>query len=78
MNLSEASAFLGITTRTVRIAVQQGEIEAEHPVAAGPWIFNRCALQSDACLKLVERVHRRDRSPAVPRENQAILDFSTT
>ncbi len=78
MNLREAAAFMGMTTRTLRIAAQQGEIEAEHPLAAGPWIFNRRALQSDAGLKLVERVHRRDRSAAVPPANQTTLDFSTT
>ena len=78
MNLSEAATFMGMTTRTLPIAVQQGEIEAEHPLAAGPWIFNRRILQSDAGLKLVERVHRRDRSAAVPPANQTTLDFSTT
>ena len=78
MNLTEAAQFLGTTSRTLRLAVEQGEIEAEHPLTAGPWIFNRRALQTEASAKLVERVHGRDRSPTIPPAAQSTLDFSMT
>ena len=55
MNLTQAVEFLGITSRTLRLAVEQGEVEAEHPLAAGPWVFHRRALQTESCVKLVER-----------------------
>jgi hypothetical protein len=78
MNLTQAAEFLGITSRTLRLAVEQGEVEAEHPLAAGPWVFHRSALQTDSCSKLVERAHHRERTPAVPSAAQSALDFSTT
>ena len=78
MNLTQAAEFLGITSRTLRFAVEQGEVEAEHPLAAGPWVFHRSALQTDSCIKLVERAHNRDRPPAIPSAAQSALDFSTT
>jgi hypothetical protein len=41
MNLTEAAAFLGVSPRTIRLAVDRGEISAEHPLPDGPWIFQR-------------------------------------
>jgi hypothetical protein len=36
MNLTEAASVLGISARTLRLAVERGEIEADHPLADGP------------------------------------------
>lgn len=36
MNLTEAAEFLGISPRTLRLAVERGEIVAEHPLSEGP------------------------------------------
>jgi DNA invertase Pin-like site-specific DNA recombinase len=58
MNLTKAAQFLGISSTTLRLAVEKGDIEAEHPLPDGPWIFSRTALQSDAAGKLVTRVQR--------------------
>ena len=44
MNLTEASEYLGVSARTLRLAVARGEIEAQHPLADGPWVFNRDTL----------------------------------
>ena len=41
MNPSEVAAFLGVSPRTVRLAVDGGDIAAEHPLPDGPWIFHR-------------------------------------
>lgn len=78
MNLTQASEFLGISSRTLRIAVEQGEIQAEHPLAAGPWVFRRAVLEAEASTRLVARVRHRELGSAVPRTNQAALDFSDT
>lgn len=78
MNLTQAAAFLGIGSRTLRIAVEQGEIKAEHPVAAGPWVFSRSMLEAGATTRLVERIRRRAPLPAIPAADQAALDFSAT
>jgi hypothetical protein len=34
-NLTGAAAFLGISRRTLRLAIDRGEIEAEHPLPDG-------------------------------------------
>ena len=78
MNLTEAAEFLGISPRTLRLAVERGEIEADHPLNDGPWVFNRQALESEAAIQLVSRVQRRCELPAKPAADQASLDFSTT
>ena len=78
MNLTKAAEFLGISARTLRLAVERGEIEADHPLRDGPWVFNRRSLESEAAAQLVERVQRRCESPAEPPANQTNLDFSTT
>jgi DNA invertase Pin-like site-specific DNA recombinase len=78
MNLTEAATFLGISARTLRLAVERGEIAAEHPLADGPWIFNRRALETEAASNLVTRVCRNNRHPAVPISQKETLDFSST
>jgi DNA invertase Pin-like site-specific DNA recombinase len=78
MNLTEAAKFLGVSSKTLRLAVDRGEIEAEHPLSEGPWVINRRALESEAAAKLVERVRRRRGIPALPTIHDQKLDFSTT
>ena len=76
VNLTEAAQVLGISARTLRLAVERGEIEADHPLPDGPWVFNRCGLATEAAATLVARVRRRTREVAIPSAQQATLGFS--
>ena len=78
MNLTEASTSLGVSGRTLRLAVERREIEAEHPLADGPWVINQRALETDATTKFVERVRRSNRHPTIPTSQQNGFEFSTT
>jgi len=78
MNLGEAARVLHVAPRTLRLAVERGEVQAEHPLADGPWIFKREALQTEASAALSTRAHRHANRPAVPSANQRALDFSST
>ena len=78
MNLTDAAHFLGVSARTLRLAVERGEIDADHPLPDGPWVFNRCALSTEAAVRLVERAQRRTRNPAIPNSHQMSFDFSNT
>jgi hypothetical protein len=44
MNLTEAARFVGVSARTLRLAVEHGELRAEHPLPDRPWIFRRDQL----------------------------------
>lgn len=78
MNLTQAAAFLGVSQKTLRLAVERGEIDAEHPLADGPWLFNRSALQSQAASHLVTRARRRGGTPTGPSDAQQDLLLSST
>ena len=78
LKLNEAAAALGVSPRTVRLAVERGEIAGEHPLPDGPWIINRQALESQAAMDLVERARRGTRTPAKPAPDQKTLGFSDT
>lgn len=78
MNLTEAADSLHVNARTLRLAVERGEIEAEHPLADGPWVFNRSELQKEAAINFVERVRGGKQDPATPNSLQRKLGFSTT
>ena len=78
MTSTEAAVSLGVSGRTLRLAVERREIEAEHPLADGPWVFNQRALETDAAARFVERVRRNNRDPAIPRSLQNGLEFPTT
>ena len=76
MNLIKAAAFLGVSPRTLRLAVERGEIEAQHPLPDGPWVFGKQAWESEAAIHFVQRV-RRER-PAIPIDPQPAFDFLST
>lgn len=78
MNLNEAARVLGISPRTLRLAVERGEIEAVHPLPDGPWLFQRGALEAPAAAALVARARDRYRHPAIPKAQQENLGFSGT
>jgi hypothetical protein len=78
VNLTEAATLLGVSSRTLRLAVERGEIEAQHPLAVGPWVFNRSALQAPAAASLVKRVAHTRHHRAVPADEQAVFEFSST
>ncbi len=45
MTLTEAAKFLQLNPKTLRLAVERGKIQAQHPLPEGPWVFNRSALE---------------------------------
>jgi hypothetical protein len=77
LNLTEAAALIGLSPKTLRLAVERGEIPAEHPLPEGPWIFTKSALTSDAARALVQRVQRGETS-ALPSNRQGTFVFSST
>jgi DNA invertase Pin-like site-specific DNA recombinase len=76
MNLTKAATFVGVSSRTLRLAVDRGEIEAEHPLPDGPWIFRKRVLESEAAIQFAQRVRRE--KPAVLFDSQPAFDFRRT
>jgi DNA invertase Pin-like site-specific DNA recombinase len=69
LTLTEAAEFLGISTRTLRLAVEQHRIDGEHPLPDGPWIFSRQALQTEEATQVVKQARDR-RTPTVPNPDK--------
>ncbi len=78
LTLTDAARLIGVSPKTLRLSVEHGELKAEHPLAEGPWIFNRNQLDSVAVRELAERARARNYHAAGPKQGQASLDFSTT
>ncbi len=78
MNLTEAATVLRVSARTLRLAVERGELAAQHPLPDGPWVFRRDALITPMADKLVERVRRGRRDAAIPLTQQDTFRFSGT
>lgn len=79
LTLTEASEFLGVSTRTLRLASEQGKIPGLHPLGNGPWVFVRSDLQTPVAQQVVAQARRRTgRHPAVPHPQQQVLGFSGT
>lgn len=78
INLTDAAALLDISPRTLRLAIDRGEIPADHPFVDGPWVINRDILDSEAAQTLKLRAHTRPRKPAVLHSDQHQSLFSTT
>jgi DNA invertase Pin-like site-specific DNA recombinase len=78
LNLTQAARVVGVSNRTLRLAIERGYIAAERPIACGPWVLNKQALDSEAATRLRERVRLGRSSPTVPSSAQAVLDLSIT
>jgi len=70
LNLRQAAALVGVAPRTLRVAAARGGLEALHPLANGPWIFNRAMLQGPAAQALAPRVRSNPKHPAVSDPDQ--------
>jgi DNA invertase Pin-like site-specific DNA recombinase len=73
LNLTDASAALGVSARSLRAAAEKGELPSEHPLPEGPWLFRRSDLETAAARGLVERARRRtgDRTGATSKEKRS-------
>jgi hypothetical protein len=78
INLTDAAALPDISPRTLRMAIDRGEILADHPFADGPWVISRDIMESEAAQTLKLRAHTRPCKPAVPHSEQNQILFSTT
>jgi hypothetical protein len=78
INLTEAAAFLNVSAKTLRLAVEAGELRAEHPLSDGPGLFHRQELVSPAAQRVKERTHKGGRRSGLPAENQCDLQLSST
>ena len=77
LTLTEAADQLQMSGITLRLAIERGEIEAEHPLPNGPWVINRCALQTEKAVRFVQRL-RNQRQAILEIPEQAALDFPAT
>ena len=78
LNLSAAARLLHISSKTLRLAAEAGEIDATHPLPGGPWIFSRDTLATSTAQAIVQRARRNPRYPAGSHPDQKSLFPSTT
>ena len=78
LTLTEAADHLNISGITLRLAIERGEIEAEHPLASGPWVINRHAIETEQAFQFAERIHRQRRNPILDVGVQGVIEFSAT
>ena len=78
LTLTEAADHLQISGITLRLAIERGEIEAEHPLASGPWVINRRALETERAVQFAERIQKQRRNPILDVDVQTVIDFSAT
>ncbi|MBU0519338.1 recombinase family protein, partial [bacterium] len=63
MNLTQASAYVSVSLKTLRLAVERGKVEAMHPLPDGPWIFKREHLDSPRVREVIKHIHQRRMHP---------------
>jgi DNA invertase Pin-like site-specific DNA recombinase len=78
LNLSAAAAAMGTTNRTVRLAIERGEIKALRPLAHGPWVLNVSDLPAGKLTRPANASNSGAGTPAVPGAEQLPLDLSRT
>jgi len=73
LKLKEAAAYLGVDGKTLRVAVERGEVAAVHPLPDGPWIFRREDLDKPSA-----RATARRHEPGGPSAAQLVLGLPNT
>jgi len=78
MNLSQAARLVGVAKGTLRVGIERGDIDAERPIACGPWVLNKLNLETEKARSFVERVRRGKGNPTASSSAQATLELSIT
>lgn len=78
LNLTKAAAYLGVSAKTLRLAAENAELEALHPLVDGPWIFSHAMLDTPGARALAERARQRINHPTGSHPDQQSLFASTT
>lgn len=78
LNLSDAARLLHVSSKTLRLAAEAGEIDATHPLPDGPWIFSRDSLTTTAAQAIVQRARQSPRYPTGSHPDQKSLFPSAT
>jgi hypothetical protein len=78
LNLSDAARHLHVSSKTLRLAAEAGEIDAIHPLPDGPWIFSRASLATTSAEAIVQRARRNPKYPAGSHPDQKSLFPSAT
>src|SRR5215831_17016797 len=78
LTLTEAAHQMQVSGLTLRLAIERGEIEAEHPLANGPWVIHRRALETEQAVRFVERTRTQRGRGTLAVSDQGIIDFSAT
>jgi len=78
LTLTEAADQLHMSGITLRLAIERGEIDAEHPLSNGPWVINRRALETPKAVRFAEQSRRERRNPVLDVSGQGVIDFSAT
>ena len=78
MNLTQAAAFLGISSLPLRKAAERGKLPAIHPLPNGPWIFKRSDLETKAARTFAEQTKQRRKGGALQSPGQLTLFKSDT
>jgi hypothetical protein len=78
MNLSQAARLVGLASGTLRVGIDRGDIDAERPIACGPWVLNKQNLETERARRFLERVRRGKCNPTAPSPAQATFELSTT
>ena len=78
MTLTQAAVYTGVSGKTLRRAVVRGEIEAQHPLSDGPWIFNREDLDAPGVRNVIKCGLRRRDTPTGQAPKQKNLFTSIT
>jgi DNA invertase Pin-like site-specific DNA recombinase len=73
LNLTKAAALIDVSPKTLRLAAESGEIDANNPLPDGPWIFSRAVLAGSAAKKLTERAAHGAKCPAGRHPDQQNL-----
>jgi hypothetical protein len=78
MNLTEAAARLGVSPKTLRRVVEDGEINAMHPLHEAPWIFRRADIDDPGFRERFEKRVNIKLRPAGPDPRQLDLTIPAT
>ena len=62
--LTQAASYLGLNAKSLRMAVERGDVQALHPLPDGPWVFKHDHLDETGVRNALGRIQSRRKHPA--------------
>jgi hypothetical protein len=78
MTLGQAAQYVGVSPKTMRLAIERGKVHGLHPLTDGPWVLHRDDLDKPEAVEHFARIRSGPQTSARPHSSSRNLTIPGT